>query len=142
MFIGSSAVCTTPMAIYCLNHWCTYYSNMHVNFFFPFVRCLFGFKVIMSPVSICCVARALLFAGCSLLTGDAVLNIPATVWKVINIMNQTVLLKKRQLFCFFPASHWPCKVPSTLAKYIHSKMCTDRDMPHRSSLDISQRGCG
>lgn len=78
-----------------------YYSNMHVNFFFPFVRCLFGFKVIMSPVSICCVARALLFAGCSLLTGDAVLNIPATVWKVINIVNQTLLLKKGSYFVSF-----------------------------------------
>lgn len=56
-----------------------HYNREHANFFLPFVLCLFGFNVIISPVSTCCVVRALLFPLCELFTGEAVLNIPATV---------------------------------------------------------------
>lgn len=56
-----------------------HHNNEHGNFFLPFVLCLFGFNVIISPVSTCCVVRALLLALCELFTGEAVLNIPATV---------------------------------------------------------------
>ena len=57
-----------------------HHNNEHENLFFlPFVLCLFGFNVIISPVSTCCVVRALLLALCELFTGEAVLNIPATV---------------------------------------------------------------
>ena len=55
-----------------------HYNKEHANFFLPFVLCLLGFSVIMSPLSTCCAARALLFPGCELFAGDALLNIPAT----------------------------------------------------------------
>ena len=55
-----------------------HYNKEHANFFLPFVLCLLGFSVIISPLSTCCAARALLFPGWELFAGDAVLNIPAT----------------------------------------------------------------
>lgn len=119
-----------------------HYSNMHVNFFFPFVRCLFGFKVIISPVSICCVARALLFVGCSFLTGDAVLNIPATVRKVINKVNQTVLSRKGSCFVSFQNVIDPEKSHQLLPTAFPVECNQTRICLREDHLVSNKRGCG